>query len=165
MLKKEGIAVSFGWINLVNAAFVVDLIVMSALGQKKSGLPPMQSRRKLRNVLEQIGRFACMALMILPLLPGLKFGFASFGAMVGWLVGALTLLLAYLLLWTQAKRGGAVLYGLAVVPALLFLCCGVLLRHWALAAAAILFGIFHTLIVQEYLQTKQNEEEERASCP
>ena len=145
---------SFGWINLVNAVFAVDLIVMSALGQKKSGLPPMQSRHKLLNAFEQIGRYACLALMVLPLLPGFKFGFSSSGAMVMWLVGALVLLLAYTVLWTQAKRGGAVLYGLAVVPALLFLCCGVLLRHLALVCAAILFGVCHTLIVWEFLHTE-----------
>ncbi len=143
---------SFGWINLVNAAFVVDLIVMSALGQKKSGLPPMQSRRKVLNLFEQVGRYSCMALMVLPLAPGLEFGFASSGAMVVWLLSSLALLAVYTLLWTQAKKGGWVLYGLAIVPALLFLCCGVLLRHWALVAAAVLFGVSHTLIVRETLE-------------
>ena len=133
---------SFGWINLVNAAFVVDLITMSVLGQKKSGLPPMQSRHKLLNILEQIGRYACMALMILPLLPGFEFGFASSDVMVCWLVGSLVLLLAYTVLWT-------------LVPAMLFLCCGVLLRHWALVAVAVLFGVSHTLIVREHLQSER----------
>lgn len=145
---------TFGWINLVNAAFVVDLIVMSTLGQKKSGLPPLQSRRKVLNLFEQVGRYSCMALMVLPLLPGFKFGFSSSGAMVVWLIGGLALLVAYTVLWTQVKRGGTVLYGLAVVPALLFLCCGVLLRHLALVCAAILFGVCHTLIVREFLHTE-----------
>lgn len=146
---------TFGWINLVNAAFVVALVTMSVRGQKKSGLPPMQSRRKLLNLFEQIGRYACMALMILPLLPGFKFGFASVGAMVGWLIGSLVLLSVYTVLWTQVKRGEGVLYGLAFVPALLFLCCGVLLRHWVLVAAAVMFGVSHTLIVREYLQSER----------
>ena len=149
---------TFGWINLVNAAFVVVLITMSVLGQQKSGLPPIKSRRKLLNLLEQIGRFACMALMMLPLLPGFKFGFASVSVMVGWLAGSLVLLSVYTVLWTQAKRSGEVLYGLALVPALLFLCCGVLLRHWALVAAAVLFGVSHTLIVQEYLKEKRQRD-------
>ena len=143
---------TFGWINLVNAAFVATLVTVSVLGQKKSGLPPMQSRCKLMNLLEQIGRYVCMAMMIFPLLPGFKFGFASSGAMVGWLAGSLVLLSSYTVLWTQAKRGSAVLYGLALVPALLFLCCGVLLRHWALVGAAVLFGVCHTLIVRAHLQ-------------
>ena len=142
----------FGWINAANAAFVVDLIVMSALGQKKSGLAPMKSEHTVLNVLEQIGRYGAMALMVLPLAPGLEFGFASSGAMVAWLLSSLALLAVYTLLWTQTKKGGWVLYGLAVVPALLFLCCGVLLRHWALVAAAVLFGVSHTLIVRETME-------------
>ncbi len=142
---------TFGWINLVNAVFAVNLIVMSVLGQKKSGLPPMQSKHTLLNVFEQVGRYACLALLVLPLLPGLQFGFASSGAMVLWLIGALVLLLTYTVLWTQAKRGGAVLYGLATVPTVLFLLVGVLLRHWVLVGAAVLFGVCHTLIVRETL--------------
>ena len=149
---------TFGWINLVNAAFVIVLITMSVLGQKKSGLSPMQSRRKLLNILEQIGRYACMALMMFPLLPGFEFGFSSSDVMVCWLVGSLVLLLAYTVLWTQAKRGDAVLYGLALVPALLFLCFGVLLRHWALVVVAVLFGVSHTLIVQEYRKEKRQRD-------
>ena len=74
--------------------------------------------------------------------------------MVGWLICSLALLLVYAILWTQAKRGGAVLVALAVVSALLFLCCGVLLRHPALVAAAVLFGVCHTRIVRETLRNK-----------
>ena len=139
----------FGWINAVNAVFVQLLITNSVIGQKKSGLPPMQSKRKLLNVLEQVGRYCCMALMLLPLLPGWKFGFASEVAMVAWLLLPTLLLVCYAILWTQTKRGKGVLYGLAIVPAVLFLICGVLLRHWALVAAAVLFGVSHTLIVRE----------------
>ena len=140
---------SFGWINAVNAAFVVLLILISVIGQKKSGLPPMQSKHTLLNVFEQVGRYACMALLIVPLLPGWKFGFPSSTAMVVWLILPPLLLVCYAILWTQTKRGSWVLYGLAIVPAVLFLCCGLLLRHWALVAAALLFGVSHALIVHE----------------
>ena len=143
----------FGWINAVNAAFVVLLIVFSTVGQKKSGLPPMKSKHTLLNISEQLGRYACMALMIVPLLPGFEFGFASSGRMVAWLVLSPVFLLCYALLWTQASKGGKVWFGLAVVPALLFFCCGLLLRHPALVAAAVLFGVSHTLVVRETAQT------------
>lgn len=147
----------FGWINAVNAAYVILLITISVIGQKKSGLPPLQSRRAALNIGEQAGRYACMALLVLPLLPRLEFGFASPGAMTAWLVSGPALLLCYALLWTRAKRGGAALYGLAVVPAVLFLCCGVLLRHRALCAAAVLFGVCHTAIVRETQRAGKNE--------
>ena len=140
---------SFGWINAVNAVFVLVLIAVSVIGQKKSGLAPMQSKHALLNVLEQVGRYCCMALLILPLLPGLEFGFSSETAMILWLILPPLLLLCYAILWTQTKRGKGVLYGLAIVPAVLFFCCGLLLRHWALVGAALLFGVSHTLIVRE----------------
>ena len=147
----------FGWINAMNAVFVVLLIVISAVGQKKSGLPGMKSSSLILNITEQVGRYACMALMILPLLPGLEFGFSSVGTMVVWMALSSLLLTGYALLWTQTKRGGAVFYGLAILPALLFLFCGILLRHWALVGAAVLFGVSHTLIVQETLRLPKGE--------
>ena len=148
---------SFGWINAVNAVFVIILIAVSVIGQRKSGIPPMESRHKLLNILEQVGRYASMVLMILPLLPGWEFGFSSEVAMVAWLVLPVVLLVGYALLWTKAKKGGRVLFGLAILPALLLFCCGLLLRHWALVGAAVVFGVSHTLIVREFLEEKPNE--------
>lgn len=139
----------FGWINAVNAVLVLLLIAISVIGQKKSGLAPMQSKHTWLNVGEQIGRYACMALLVLPLLPGLEFGFSSETAMLVWLILPALLLVCYTILWTQMKRGSWVLYGLAIVPAVLFLACGMLLRHWALVAAAAIFGVSHALIVRE----------------
>ena len=144
----------FGWINAVNAGFVIALIAISVIGQKKSGLPAMSSRNLFLNTLEQIGRYACMVLMIVPLLPKFEFGFQSVGAMAAWLIVSALLLAEYALLWTQTGKGGNVFYSLAIVPAVLFLFCGILLRHPALIAAAVLFGVSHTLIVRETLQTK-----------
>ncbi len=139
---------NFGWINAVNAGFVLLLLLISVIGQKKSGLPAMKSRNAVWNVLEQIGRYACMALMVLPLLPQLEFGFGSSAKMVVWLVLSPLLLAVYAVFWTR-RKSCAVLYGLALVPAVLFLCCGVLLRHWALVGAAIVFGVSHFAITAE----------------
>lgn len=146
---------NFGWINAVNAALVLLLLLISAVGQKRSGLPAMKSRHIVWNVLEQSGRYACMALMVLPLLPRLEFGFASAANMVAWLVLSPLLLLVYAVLWTR-RKSKTVLFGLALVPAVLFLCCAVLLRHPALAAFAVLFGVSHFAITAENtLEEKQ----------
>ena len=139
---------NFGWINAVNAAFVLLLLLISVVGQKRSGLPAMKSRHIVWNVLEQRGRYACMALMVLPLLPQLEFGFASSAEMVVWLLLSPLLLAVYAVLWTR-RKSSAVFYGLALVPAVLFLCCAVLLRHPALAVSAVLFGVSHFAITAE----------------
>ncbi|MBR3552836.1 MAG: hypothetical protein IKN72_05555 [Clostridia bacterium] len=148
---------TFGWINAVNAAIVAVLFAVSAIGQRRSGLPPMKSRHLALNFSEQVGRYACMALMVLPLCPGLKFGFATIGAFLVWAVLTLLLLIVYVLLWADGVKSAASLYALAIVPALLFLESGVYLRHWALLGAAVLFGVSHTLIVHETLQRTKTD--------
>ena len=60
------------------------------------------------------------------------------------------LLLLYGFLWIKKRRGSiGTLYGLAIVPVILFLMNGILLRHYALIAASLLFGVCHLMIVRE----------------
>jgi hypothetical protein len=48
------------------------------------------------------------------------------------------------------KRDGIdIMYGLATVPVILFLVNGILLRHPALIAASLIFGVCHLTIVRE----------------
>ena len=140
----------FGWINAVNAFAVICLIAVNILCARRGLADSWKSRHTAVNVFEQIGRCGCMALMILPLTAGWEFGFASPGRMIAWLVLTFVLLAAYSILWACKRKGGkAVLYALAVLPVCLFLQSGVLLRHWLLAAFALLFGVFPLWIVQE----------------
>ena len=140
----------FGWINVVNAFAVVFLIAVNLICARKGIADSWKSRRKVVNVFEQIGRYGCMALMILPLTAGWEFGFSSEWRMVAWLLLTVALLVAYAVLWACKRRGGkAVLYALAIVPVCLFLLNGVLLGHWLLAAFAVLFGACHLCIVHE----------------
>ena len=92
-----------------------------------------------------------MALMILPVFTrGWKFGFRSVTEMLVWICLTILLLVIYSFLWAKKVNGGVfVLYGLAFVPAVLFLLNGIILRHPALVAASLVFGIFHFLIVKE----------------
>ncbi len=80
----------------------------------------------------------------------LEFGFGSVTGMLVWICSTILLLVVYSLLWVKKANGGVViLYGLAFVPAVLFLLNGILLRHFALVVAALVFGVFHFLIVKE----------------
>lgn len=63
---------------------------------------------------------------------------------------AVLLLAVYGLLWIRKPAGGvSVLYGLAIIPVILFLLNGILLRHPALVDASLIFGAFHIAIVKE----------------
>ena len=92
-----------------------------------------------------------MTLTILPVFTrGWEFGFRSVTEMLVWICSTILLLVIYSFLWVKKANGGVfVLYGLAFVPAVLFLLNGILLRHSALIAASLIFGAFHFLIVKE----------------
>ena len=94
-----------------------------------------------------------MALMILPIFTkGWKFGFNSATEMIIWICLTILLLLIYTLLWIRKVNGGAgICYGLAIVPVVLFLLNGILLRHPALVVVSLVFGVFHVIIVKENL--------------
>ena len=132
-------------------AAVVWLILINVIAARKGLSDSFNSKHLIVNIFEQIGRYGCMALMILPVFTsGWKFGFGSVAEMLVWISLTILLLVIYSFLWVKKANGGVfVLYGLAFVPAVLFLLNGVLLRHPALVAAALVFGVFHFLIVKE----------------
>jgi len=106
--------------------------------------------RKWVILLEQIGRYACMTLMILPLGIG-EFGFPSVANFLFYLAANGILLLTYwagwFQYWHQPDREHAL--PLAVVPVCIFLFSGLALHHWLLLVAAVLFGIGHILVTLE----------------
>ena len=142
---------SFGWINWINIVAVVYLIVINMIVAGKGLADSFNSKHLAVNIFEQIGRYGCMVFMILPVFTdGWKFDFKSVPEMLIWAFTTILLLTCYIILWVKKERGGkGVLYGLAIVPVVLFLVNGVLLRHLALVVTSLIFGIFHLAIVRE----------------
>ena len=99
------------------------------------------------NLIEQIGRYACIVLMWLPLLVW-KFGFASAFEMMFYLIGNGILLMVYWVVFAvymKRKRQGLAIT-LAVLPVSIFLLSGILLRHWLLVGFAVLFAVGHIFV-------------------
>lgn len=140
-----------GWINGLNGVVVASLILINVIVARKGLCENLRSASWPVNLFEQIGRYGCMLFMILPAFArNWEFGFDSVAGMLLWLGLTLVLLAVYILLWTRKRRGGtSILYGLAIVPVLLFFANGILLRHPALIAASLVFGGCHLRIVQE----------------
>ena len=132
-------------------AVVGCLILINLIAARKGLSERFSSKHRMVNVLEQIGRYGCMVLMILPIgVRNWEFGFGSVAQMLLWVCLTILLLGVYVLLWLKKSKGGAeILYGLAIVPVGLFLVNGVLLRHFTLIIAALVFGLFHVIIVKE----------------
>ena len=141
----------FGWINWINIAVIACLILINMIVAGKGLSDRFNSSHLTINIFEQIGRYGCMALMILPVFTkNWKFGFDSVTDMLIWICLTILLLVIYSLLWVKKVNGGVgVLYGLAIIPTILFLLNGILLRHPALVVAALIFGVSHFIIVKE----------------
>lgn len=142
---------NFHWINWINLLAVMCLILINIIASRKGLSGSLNSKHWVANILEQIGRYGCMAFMIFPIFTrGWEFGFASVTEMLIWLCSTPLLLVIYGVLWTKKSHSGAgILYVLAIVPAALFLLNGILLRHPALVVVSLFFGICHFIIVRE----------------
>ena len=137
----------FGWINVFGAAIVVLMLPPNLVYALRNKGEKNRCANRFMNALEQVGRYACIVLMWLPLLVW-KFGFASVLGMALYLAGSAILLIAYWIafaVYLKRKSAGLAL-ALAVLPACVFLLCGILLRHWLLVGFAILFAVGHIYV-------------------
>lgn len=142
---------SFNWFNWINLLAVVCLILINIIVSRKGLSGSFNSKHLLVNILEQIGRYGSMALMILPIFTrGWEFGFSSVTEMLIWACLTLLLLVIYGFLWVKKAGGGvSILYALAIIPVVLFLLNGILLHHPALIVVSLVFGVCHFMIVRE----------------
>ncbi|MBP3654249.1 MAG: hypothetical protein J6J04_02310 [Oscillospiraceae bacterium] len=98
-------------------------------------------------IAEQIGRYASMALMVLPL--GVwKFGFLSTFTFLLYLIGNTVLLVLYWVFWFLyfKKQTCQLALSLAITPSLIFLLSGLTLHHWLLVISGTLFAVSHIYI-------------------
>ena len=97
--------------------------------------------------MEQIGRFGCFFLMIFQI-PGTFFGWHSQQAFYLYLIADTLLAAAYCLIWLICFHKSSMFRALAlsIIPSVLFLLSGILIRSIPLIAAAALFAPSHILI-------------------
>lgn len=136
------------WFNPYGLGFMAVIMIPNiifALRCKDGFANPW--RNKAIEVLEQIGRFGCFALMIFNL-PHTWFGFCSDEAFLLYLIGNGVLVLLYCLVWVVCFRKNSIFRALvlSILPSVIFLLSGVLLRSIPLTAAALLFAPCHIMI-------------------
>ena len=137
----------FGWINVIGAAIVILMLIPNIIYALKNRDEKNLCTNTFMNVLEQVGRYACIILMWLPLLVW-EFGFASVTGMIIYLIGNAVLLAAYWIIFARymKKKDPKLALTLAILPACIFLLSGLILHHWLLAGFAVLFGIAHIYV-------------------
>jgi len=139
--------VEFGWISGWGAMIVIIMLVPNIIFTIKNPHLENKCKNVIMNSIEQVGRYTSMVLMIVPVLVW-KFGFKSVLEMILYVAVTSVLLLLYLLVWlfylkSQSKNKAILL---ALLPTMIFIISGVLLRHWLLMIAGILFGIGHVYV-------------------
>ena len=146
----------FGWINVFGAVIVVLILIPNIVYAIKFRGEKNLCTNRVMNLIEQIGRYACIILMWLPLLVW-KFGFQSVFELLLYLSGNGALLLAYWIVFFRhmRKKSTASALTLAILPSCIFLMSGILLRHWLLAAAAVLFAAGHIYVTLKNAQAQQ----------
>lgn len=137
----------FPWIRFSGFVIVFLILLPNLLYALRGSHQAQHTQSRLLNLLEQIGRYGCMALMVFPF-GAASYGFSSVFSMLVYFLGNAILLLLYWILWFLYFRKvtftGSI--ALAVVPTLIFLLSGITLRHTALILSALLFGYAHIRI-------------------
>lgn len=147
----------FGWINVFGAVIVVLMLIPNIVYAIKNRDEKNLCTNRVMNLIEQVGRYACIVLMWLPLLVW-KFGFRSVLEMLLYLMGNGALLLAYWIVFFRymRKMSKASALTLAILPSCIFLLSGILLRHWLLAGFAVLFATGHIYVTLKNAQAQQS---------
>ena len=142
--------IGFDWINILGIMIVVLMLIPNIIYAIKFHGQTNRRGNKVVKILEQVGRYGCMLLMVFNFgMP--KFGFPSVGNFLVYLLGNAALLLAYWVVWIlyfiKPCRGKSIV--LAVIPTCVFLLSGWMLEHWLLVIFAVVFGVAHIYVMLE----------------
>lgn len=137
----------FGWINVFGAIIVILMLIPNIVYAIKNKNEKNLCKNRFMNIIEQVGRYACIVLMWLPLIVW-KFGFASVLEMVLYLACNGALLVAYWISFAvyMKRRTLQLALVLAILPSCIFLLSGILLQHWLLVSFAVLFAFGHIYV-------------------
>ena len=135
------------WFNMFGLIIVVLMLLPNIIYAIKYRGEENRCTNKVMNVLEQIGRYGSMLLMIVCI----DFGFPSVGNFLIYLFGNGALLLAYWCIWILffIKRRMWKSMALAVIPTMIFLLSGITLVYVPLMISSIVFGVAHCYVTYQ----------------
>lgn len=142
--------VDTAWFNVEGLIFIVLLLAPNLLYAIKFRGAKNACMNRIFHVLEQIGRYASMFLMIFNI--GIaEFGFSGPGAWLCYMIGNASMLLAYWVMWFLyfKKQRLWISMALAILPTCIFLVSGITMRHVLLIISAMIFGIGHCFVTYQ----------------
>lgn len=139
-----------GWLNVFGLILVVLLLIPNIIYAVKYKGQKNQCTNRIMNLLEQVGRYGCMFLMVFNI--GIaEFGFPSIESLLLYGFGNGILMLAYWITWMlyfhKASYGKQLV--LAILPTAIFLLCGITMQYYMLILFGILFGVGHIYVTWE----------------
>ena len=138
------------WLNIFGLILVVLILVPNIIYAFKFRDQQNKCTNKIMNIIEQVGRYGCMFLMIFNI--GIaEFGFASKAVFLVYLIGNATLLISYWIIWILyfKKQTYWEQLALAIIPTCLFLLSGITIQHYLLVIWSVIFGIGHIFVTKK----------------
>ena len=138
------------WLNIFGLILVVLILVPNIIYAFKFRDQQNKCTNKIMNIIEQVGRYGCMFLMIFNI--GIaEFGFASKAMFLVYLIGNAAFLLSYLIIWILyfKKQTYWKQLALTIIPTCLFLLSGITMQHYLLVIWSVIFGIGHIYVTNK----------------
>ena len=136
------------YINVFGLVFMVVIMVPNIIFalRNKEGFINRYHNKALETV-EEIGRYGCFVFMIFRI-PSLTFGWWSGEAFAIYLVTDVILILLYCLIWALCFRKESLFrsLSLSIIPSIVFLFSGIMMRSIPLILFSLLFAPSHITI-------------------
>lgn len=138
------------WINIFGLIIVVLLLLPNMIYYSKNKSVDNKCKNKAMNFFEQVGRYGSMFLMVFNI-GILEFGFRSKTVFNMWLICIILLISIYWGVWFLYFKKIRILYSmiLAIIPSVIFVSQGIILRHWLLLIFGIIFSVSHIYVTYQ----------------
>lgn len=132
------------WMNVVGLIIVVLMLIPNVIFTLKCPGEGVSNDKRMINVLEQVGRYLSIFLMIFPV-GASESGFTSIGAFFVYGIGNSVCILAYWVIWMLFfhKRSRWKRIMLSVIPTCIFVMSGITSGQILLVISGIIFGLGH----------------------
>lgn len=136
------------WLNIYGLVIMIIIMIPNIVfAMREKNFESKYNNNKLIEVIEQIGRFGSMFLMIFNI-SFLNYGYWFYNAKKVYMILVGVLALAYCLTWVLYFKKATIFKAmeLAIIPTLIFLFSGLIYLNILLIITSVLFGIGHLTI-------------------
>lgn len=143
------------WMNIYGFIIIVLMLLPNLMYAYKNKNIENKCTNRIINIIEQIGRYCSMFLMIFNI-GLLEFGFRLDSDFWIWLISIFTLLLLYWIFWFFYFKKPKIIFAmlLAIIPSAIFIFSGFILRHWLLVIFGVIFSFGHIYVTYHNNQVR-----------